>query len=181
MLTKELEYYIECIVEGQKNALKNIYDILGGQVYAYAYTILKDRELAEDVSQEVFMKILNNAKSYQAGKNPKAWIMKIVHNEAIDVIRKRKEVLFSEPDDSSQMLDDSIDIEKSVIADENINTYINQLEETQQMIIKLHLLSELTFREIGSILNMSLGRVAWQYKSAIMKLKTNIKSREVLI
>lgn len=181
MLLNELEYCITSIAEGKIDFLKNIYDILGKEVYLYAYTIIKDKDLAEDVAQDVFVKILRRAKTYLKGKNPKVWIMAITHNEAINVIRKRKNIIFSEYNTQHKDVDNNVNIEKTVVNDEIINTYINKLEDTQQMIVRLHLLSDLTFKEVSNILGISMGKVTWQYNSAIKTLKTNIENREVLL
>ena len=175
MITEQLEFYIKCIVEKETVALKNIYELMGKTVFSYAYTIVRDRQLAEDIAQDVFIKILSSAGSYKMGGNPKAWIMSITHNEAVDAIRKRKNFALSdyaEPVLSETSIDS---FEENLTSEIHIDHYLNQLEPVQQEIIKLHLLTEISFREIGQILNMTLGKVGWQYKRAISHLKLIMK------
>ena len=179
MINNELEFYIRCIVEKETVALKNIYEIMGHAVYSYAYTISRDRQLAEDIAQEVFIKILSSADSYKMGRNPRAWIMSITHNESVDTIRKRKSYSFSNLEDPilSEKIIDSF--EESVTSEISIEHYLSQLEPVQQEIIKLHLLTEISFREIGQILNMTLGKVGWQYKRAISQLQLLMKDEVI--
>lgn len=179
MITEQLEFYIKCILQKETSALKNIYEIMGNAVYSYAYTISRDKQLAEDIAQDVFIKILSNADSYKMGRNPRAWIMSITHNEAVDAIRKRKNFSFSNIDDPilSERIIDSF--EENITSEISMDRYLSMLEPTQQKIVKLHLLTEISFREIGQILNMSLGKVGWQYKRAISRLQLLMKD-EVL-
>ena len=179
MITEQLEYYIQCIVEKETSALKNIYELMGKAVFSYAYTISRDKQLAEDIAQEVFLKILSSANSYKKGRNPKAWIMSITHNEAVDAIRKRKNIALSditEPVFSELSIDS---FEEDLTSEIHIERYLTQLEPVQQEIIKLHLLAEISFREIGQILNMTLGKVGWQYKRAIAQLQLLMKDEVI--
>lgn len=179
MITEQLEFYIQCIVNKETVALKNIYEIMGNAVFSYAYTISRDKQLAEDISQDVFIKILSSAASYKMGKNPRAWIMSITHNAAVDAIRKRKNFSLNDltADVSSEEVIDSF--ENNITSEIQIEYYLSQLEPLQQEIIKLHLLTEISFREIGHILNMTLGKVGWQYKRAISKLELLMKDEVI--
>jgi RNA polymerase sigma-70 factor (ECF subfamily) len=179
VITEQLEFYIQCIVEKDTVALKNIYELMGKAVYSYAYTISRDKQLAEDIAQDVFIKILSCADSYKKGRNPKAWIMSITHNEAVDAIRKRKHFALS--DYAEPILEEeSIDsFEENLTSGLLIEYYLSQLEPIQQEIIKLHLLTEISFREIGQILNMTLGKVGWQYKRAVSKLQLLMKDEVI--
>jgi len=174
-----LELYIQKIVEKETVALKNIYELMGKAVFSYAYTITSDRQLAEDIAQDVFIKILSCADSYKKGGSPKAWIMSITHNEAVDAIRKRKHFALSEFDEPT-VSEESIDtFEDNLTSKLHIEHYLKQLEPVQQEIIKLHLLTEISFRDIGQILNMTLGKVGWQYKRAVSRLKLLMKDEVI--
>lgn len=179
MITEQLEFYIQCIVNRETVALKNIYEIMGNAVFSYAYTISRDKQLAEDIAQDVFIKILSSAASYKMGRNPRAWIMSITHNEAVDTIRKRKHFSFSNLEDP--ILQEKIidNFEENVTSEISIEHYLSLLEPLQQEIIKLHLLTEISFREIAQILNLTLGKVGWQYKRAISQLQLLMKEEVI--
>jgi RNA polymerase sigma-70 factor (ECF subfamily) len=177
--TEELEFYIQKITEKETSALRNIYELMGQAVFSYAYTIVRDRQLAEDIAQDVFIKILSNADSYKMGGNPKAWIMSITHNEAVDTIRKRKNLALSDSAEDVLPEESTDDFEDNITRKMHLEYYLNQLEPIQQEIIKLHLLTEISFRDIGRMLNMSLGKVGWQYKQALTRLQKLMKDEVI--
>lgn len=179
MNTEELEFYIQKIKEKETSALRNIYELMGQAVFSYAYTIVKDRQLAEDIAQEVFIKILSCAGSYKVGGNPKAWIMSITHNEAVDTLRKRKNLALSDFAEDVLPEKSTDDFEENLTIKMHLEYYLKQLEPIQQEIVKLHLLTEISFRDIGRMLNLSLGKVGWQYKRAMAQLQ-NLMRDEVI-
>jgi RNA polymerase sigma factor (sigma-70 family) len=90
MDNKDLEKYIFQIAQGKKDSLRRIYEDFSHVVFMLAFSILGKKETAEDVMQEVFIKIWRYASTYHKGNNPKAWIMSITRNTAVDFKRKRK-------------------------------------------------------------------------------------------
>ena len=179
MITEQLEYYIQCIVGKETSALKNIYELMGKTIFSYAYTISKDRQLAEDIAQDVFIKILSCADSYRKGGNPKAWIMSITHNAAVDAIRKRNH--FTLTDSAEPVLTEKsiCSFEENLTNEIHIEEYLSKLQPVQQQIIKLQLLTGISFRQISKILNMTLGKVGWQYKRAVSKLQLSMKDEVI--
>ncbi|MGG7059156.1 RNA polymerase sigma factor [Clostridium nigeriense] len=168
----ELEF-IQCLNEitnGNKNALKIIYDNYGYLVYTYALSIVQDKHIAEDVCQEVFIKVWSNSGKYNKSFKTKAWIMTITKNTAIDYLRKNKK----------ESITREIDIvwENSGVENlgEKLEIYeaLNMLQSEEKEVIILHLLSDLTFKSISKIMNKPLGTVTWRYRDGIKKLKNII-------
>lgn len=92
-----LEEEIAMIALGNKDALSNIYYNTKHIVYGFSLSILKNIHEAEDILQEVFIKIYENADSYQANGKPLAWILTITKNLSLMKLRKKKhhEILMS--------------------------------------------------------------------------------------
>lgn len=78
------------MIAGEKEGLHSIYQAYVTYIYAIIYDILKNKEDAEDVTAEFFIKLWNIAGKYQFGGKHRAWLGKIAHNMAIDYIRTRK-------------------------------------------------------------------------------------------
>ncbi|WP_276326174.1 RNA polymerase sigma factor [Pseudobacteroides cellulosolvens] len=156
---------------GDKSGLKSIYNDFKHAVYSLAYTILGDKYLAEDVSHNVFLKILSSASSYKTGTSPKAWIMQITRNTAIDELRKKRDITtdFETNNDNALIYKENYD--KKII----VFTAVNTLEFEQRQIVVMHVIAGLTFREIGELLNQPIGTVAWKYRTSINKLKVILK------
>ena len=176
LLLKKLEQSILKIANGEYESLKFIYDELNQAVYTLSYIILKDRYLAEDVSQEVFLKVMANATSYKKGTSPKAWVMQIARNASIDVLRKKKEIVTSFDSESGyeNIVTDTkqkIDFENKIIVFEALK----QLDFEQQQIVVMHVLAGLKFKEISNILERPMGTIAWKYRTAIKNMYDLLK------
>ena len=87
---------INQIAKGNNEALEKLYILYKTNVFRVALVILEDPFLAEDVVQETFVKIKQNAKTFRYGNNEKGWIMTIARNVAIDILNKHKKEIVLE-------------------------------------------------------------------------------------
>ena len=158
---------IKRVAEGDNKALEELFLLYGNKVFRLALTILNDRFLAEDVVQETFLKVQQNAKSYRFRNSEREWIMTIAHNIAIDILRKRKrEIVQEEIISHSEIADVVTDCDNDV----GFLQLIEPLNELDRQIVSLHLISELKHREIAHILNMSVSAVKKRYERAIKRI-----------
>ena len=165
--------FLRCLKEitnGKKEYLKKIYDCYGNVVYSYALSIIKSQTLAEDICQDVFIKIWSNSGKYKKNNNHKGWIITITRNTSIDYLRKyNKEDLVDEI-----YLYDKKDIAEDVNQKLQINEALALLKDEEREVVILHAISDLTFKNIGEILNKPIGTIAWRYREAIKKLRDRI-------
>ncbi len=171
LLLKKLEQSILKLAKGDYDSLKFLYDELNQAVYTLSYIILKDRYLAEDVSQEVFIKIMANASSYKKGTSPKAWILQIARNASIDVLRKKRDIVTRFDSESAYpniitVNRQKTDFETKIIVLEALK----QLDLEQQQIVVMHVLAGLKFKEISNILERPMGTITWKYRTAIKNM-----------
>lgn len=157
---------IKRVAEGDNKALEELFLLYGKKVFRLALAILNDRFLSEDVVQETFLRVQQNAKSYQFRNSEREWIMTIAHNIAIDVLRKRKKEIVQEEISYREIPDAVIDGDKDI----GFLQLIEPLNELDKQIVSLHLISELKHREIAHILNMSVSAVKKRYERAIKKI-----------
>ncbi|MDE6738292.1 MAG: RNA polymerase sigma factor [Lachnospiraceae bacterium] len=157
---------IKRVAEGDNKALEELFLLYGKKVFRLALAILNDRFLSEDVVQETFLRVQQNAKSYQFRNSEREWIMTIAHNIAIDVLRKRKKEIVQEEISYSEIPDAVIDGDNDI----GFLQLIEPLNELDKQIVSLHLISELKHREIAHILNMSVSAVKKRYERAIKRI-----------
>lgn len=158
---------IKRVAEGDNKALEELFLLYGKKIFRLALTILNDRFLSEDVVQETFLKVQQNAKSYQFRNSEREWIMTIAHNIAIDILRKRKkEIVQEEIISHSEIPDVVTDCDNDI----GFLQLIEPLNELDKQIVSLHLISELKHREIAHILNMSVSAVKKRYERAIKRI-----------
>lgn len=147
-----------------KSAFIRIYDELKIPVYTIAYRIVGSREIAEDVTQEVFMKLYSAPPDADV-KNPRAWIFTITRNLSIDHLRKQENL---DIDDISATFENH---ENDIVTKIDVETALQTLSTTEREIVTLHLNAGLSFKEISGIAKLSLPSTYRRYKKALSKLK----------
>lgn len=173
MNLNQAEKNIYKIADGDKSALKYIYDEFHYVVYNLALSILHNPQYAEDVSQEVFLKIWKNAHNFCPEKNLKAWIIEITKNQSIDFLRKKKNEVIIEDFDKINKCNENLD--EQVIDKVFLEQLLFILPEINREIFIMHAIGGFTYKEISKILKMSIGKVFWNYKSSIKILTNHIK------
>lgn len=175
--SKELyndNFYMRCeksvsqIADGDISALTQLYNCLKRPVFMLAYSIVADYPLAEDITQETFLRVNDKASAYHPGTNPKAWIFKIARNLAIDAIRSRsREDLHEvEPERESE------NIEDIVVGGDGFSRAMTNLDSTERDIVVLKIGASLKHSEIAKIIGISTGNVRIRYFRALKKLKS---------
>ena len=170
-----LEKHIEDIGLGNKDALRDLYLITKTSVYGFALSILKNTHEAEDVLQEVYIKIYENANLYQASGKPLAWILVITKNLALMKLRKNKDHA-----DIEELKDLLVD-HKGVNDTENqllLSTVFNYISDEERNILVLHSISGLKHREIAKMLGIPLTTVLSKYNRTIKKIKKRMGEEE---
>lgn len=149
-------------------------------IYNFLCSISKDKEAADELTQETFLKVWKNLKKFQVDKNFKIWIYAIARNVLIDWFRKKKNINFSQLDFSEDVLfeDTLIDdeplppeiFERQEIAEE-LKLALDDISPDYRMIILLHDKEDLTFEEIAEITNKPMNTVKSQYRRGILALR----------
>jgi RNA polymerase sigma-70 factor, ECF subfamily len=137
------------------NAIVSKYELM---VLRFVYNMIKQKEAAEDITQEVFITIYNKLYMYDKKHSFSNWILQISKNKCIDYMRKYKKVYEGNIDEaydisSKEMLPDQIAEYKEV--KRNIEKYINTLEDIDKQILILRYSEELTFTDIAEILGLT--------------------------
>lgn len=150
---------------------KELYENYSNLVYKIAFSILKNKENAEDVMQNVFTKIVEIPKEKLPSNKETTWLYTVTKNEAISYVRKnKKEVCLEE---IYELIDEDTNIEE-IIEKEDYQNLIRGLNKEEQEIISLKILSKLKFRQIATLLNMPIGTVQWKYYTAVKALKISL-------
>lgn len=154
-------------------------------VYRFAYGYVRDKDIAEDITQETFVKVWKHLKKFDTSKPFKTWVLTIVKRTALDHLRKKKLVPFSTFDTESggnSVVDTLADTAPSIIEqlsqEEDKNTVIkmlNSLSDKYRHVLHLRYYAGLNFREIGERLGESLNTVKSRHRRALASLKKTSK------
>jgi RNA polymerase sigma factor (sigma-70 family) len=148
---------IEEILNGSRDSYGFIVERYERLVFSIAFNILHDRGLAEDVSQEAFMKAYLHLNSYNPEYRFSTWISRITMNTCTDVLRKRKDSLPIE--EAETIADDAITPEETVImADEakGLMLHVNNLDEKYKDPLMMYHSQGLKYEEIARRLNLPM-------------------------
>ncbi len=168
--------------------LKLIRDILNGNIdsfnimmnkyekmiFSFVYNMVKDREAAQDITQEVFITVYNKLYLYKSRYKFTNWILQISRNKAIDYMRKYKRVYEANLEDITYIYDDAPGPEEKVQTKEIkllIEDFINKLNDIDKQILMIKYSANVTFGDIGEILTMSEGAVKRRYYKTRDKFK----------
>ncbi len=155
------------ILNQNEESLKVLYINYKNLIYSIAYSFLKNKEDSEDIVQNIFLKLQKLDKEKLPKQNEFTWLYAVTKNESINLLKKNCKIIDYEDID----IPDNLNITNKVIADDEYNFFIKHLDIIERKIINLKLLSGLSFKEISSSLNMSVGAVEWKYYKSINLLK----------
>lgn len=164
----------------EAEALEELYDLYHRLLFGMVLSILKKREEAEDMLQEIFVKIWNKADSFDPDRgNAYSWIVTLARNQAIDRIRSKgyktqekqsvsiHQPLFSLEGDKHDPMQTTIFSDRA----ELVKKALNEIPESQREVIKIAYYRGLTQREIADYLDIPLGTVKTRTRQGMMKLK----------
>ncbi len=185
MNEQQFENAVARMVQGDKTGLREIYEAYLGYIYRIVYEILQNKENAEDVTSEFFIRLWDKAEQFKPGGGHKGYLATMARNMAIDYLRKyRKEELTSfmqdaastpeeEEADAGRFIKEAAtdEVEQSVIQDMTIEEVLKMLKPAERQIVSMKVLGELTFKEIAQIMKIPIGTVTWKYQNAIKKIR----------
>ena len=161
------------IAAGEKEAFCTLYEICSTSVFAYALSILRNRDDAEDAMQDTFIKIKSAAHLYKPQGKPMAWIITITKNVCLMMIRKNAHIVqMPEEDTQSDLGLDQIENAEDRMILEKAFTVLP--EDTCQIIL-LHAVIGMKHREIAELLNLPISTVLSKYNRGIKRLQTELK------
>lgn len=165
---KELnELFIE-LKHNNKIAFEKLYAKYNKLVYGVAFSILKNKEDSEDIVQIVFSKLYKIDKNKLPSNKEASWLYTLTKNETISFLRKKNNDINLE---SIYEIEDKDNEINNIIDQVEFNRLISGLNDKEKQIISLKILANLSFDEIGKLLNEPTGTIKWRYYKSIHTLK----------
>jgi RNA polymerase sigma-70 factor, ECF subfamily len=138
--------------EGDADALRFLYLRYADNVYGYVCSIVRDEFEAEDVTQQIFAKLLTSLERYEPRVVPfSAWVLRVAHNAAIDHVRARRPVPLEEVHPPDAMADDARGRERFA----DLRLALDALPPEQRDVLVLRFLVGLTPREVAERMGRS--------------------------
>ncbi len=171
---------IDRLKKKDQSALDYLYDHYSGAIYGVIFRILKKEEIAEEVLQDVFLKIWDKIESYDTIKGKLfTWMINIARNQAIDKTRSKESSKGKKTDDIDYLVN-KIDIQENSqlqVDAIGLKEVLLKLSEDQQFIVNQLYLKGYTQSEVAEEFNIPLGTVKTRLRLAMIELRSilNIK------
>lgn len=157
-----------------EKAFAYLYDNYSGALYGIVNAIATDKEIANDVLQNVFVNIWRKIESYDASKGRLfTWMLNIARNAAIDEVRSKG----FRDSQKNQSLGETVDIAGTAgpaIDDVGLRKVLTKLKGELRVLIDMSYFQGFTHEEIARALNIPLGTVKTRIRSALIQLRTMI-------
>ncbi len=169
MDVQKIEIYINQLATGSDiSALENLYNETRSYIFRFAFSILKNKEEAEDVMQDTYININRYASKYNPKTKPIAWMLTITKNLCLNKFKK---------DEKNNNIDIT-EYENILVAEQEditnkllLECILQSLTDEERQIFVLHSVKELKFREIGEIISMKESTVISKYHRAMKKVR----------
>ncbi|QUH28683.1 RNA polymerase sigma factor [Vallitalea guaymasensis] len=166
MLQKKL---MKLAQEQDANALTQIIEEHYDMIYRYCYKKVGDSFVAQDITQDTFLRFVSNIDTYSNCGKLKAYLYTIARNLCNDWYRQKKPVLL---DEKTEILDFStMNSLNKVIDNISLKQMISKLPSAQQEVIILRYGEDLKLREIADITGTTIFAIQYRLKAALSKLK----------
>lgn len=164
-----MDNFLTKIKNRDEEALQKLYNDYVKLVYHIAYAYSRNKQDAEDITIEVFNKVIKNISKYEDNGKLKEWISMIARNESCNHVTRNK--------NTNEVLDDT-SVGYAKANDNNHNEMIDLferfLDEETKNIMILRFIYNYSFKEIAKLLNKTLGQIQGLYYDGIEKLKQEV-------
>ena len=158
--------------------MEEIYDEYSETIYRYLLSLTKNKDIAEELTQETFYKAVKNINKFRNESSIKTWLYKIAKNVWIDYYKKSSKLKEVTIDDYSEIILYNTNIEEEILnKNDKVNIYkkIHKLDEIAKEVIYLKIGTNFTFKEIGNIFGKTEGWAKIIFYRAKIKLKEELK------
>jgi len=175
---------------GHESALEQIIRRHKNRVFAYILMVVKDKELAEDLFQDTFIKVINTFRSGQYKEEGKfiQWVMRIAHNLIIDYFRKAKRIPIIENNDDYDIFDKVRipveSVEEHLIMEQihrDVKKLIDYLPREQKEVLVMRHYGDMSFKDIAEVTNVSINTALGRMRYALINLRKLVKEKDVIL
>lgn len=177
-------------VGGNESALKYLISRHQKKVFSYIMLSVKNRELAEDIFQDTFIKVINTLKSGNYKEEGKfvQWVMRIANNLKIDYYRKAQRMPAYESSNEFDIFDviygTDPSAEQKIITEQvhrDVRNLIQYLPEEQRAVLEMRIYEDVSFKDIAAMTDVSINTALGRMRYALINLRKIIKEKNVVL
>ena len=181
---------IHLYMDGDAEALSSLVFRYKDKIYTSIYLLVKDKYLAEDIFQDVFIRIIDTMRSGRYTEEGKflPWAMRIAHNLCVDYFRKVKRTPTIKNGDDKDIFevlsfaDDSAETKMMKRqSHDRVRAMLDQLPEDQREVIILRHYADMSFKEIASMTNCSINTALGRMRYGLINLRKMMMQKQIAL
>lgn len=177
-------------ISGNGNSFSILLDRYQKRVYGFIYSKVHDPDLADDIFQDTFIKVVKNLRlgKYNDEGRFLSWVIRIAHNLIMDHYRKIKRLPKHESkienfDVLDRLAEQNSSIEESMIETQihaDLSLLIEELPDSQKEVLRMRLFQDMSFKEIGDQTGVSINTALGRMRYAVINLRKMIEERNLI-
>ena len=179
---------VKLYLNGSEVAFETLIRKHKDKVFAFILSKIKNYNLAHDVFQDTFIKVINSLKRGKYNEEGKfvPWVMRIAHNLVIDHFRRQKKTRSIAPTDDFNIFDvisnEDKNAEEDMITDQitsDVRKLIEELPEDQKEVLKMRYYRDMSFKEIAEITDVSINTALGRMRYAVINLRKLVEKYNI--
>jgi len=175
-------------IQGNEFALQELIQKHRTKIFSYIYSKIQNQDIAEDVFQDTFVKVIKTLKAGRYNEEGKflPWVMRISHNLVIDYFRKNKRMpmmrVTEEYNIFDTIKDSGMNSEKRMIKDQtegDLRLLIEELPEEQKKVLMMRYYSDMSFKDIAEQCDISINTALGRMRYALINLRKMIEKNNI--
>ena len=160
------------------------------RIFSFILSKVLDREVAEDIFQDTFIKVINTLKRGAYNEEGKflPWVMRIAHNLIIDHFRRNKRLpKFNNTDDFDifdVLSDEMLSVENQIIKEQilaDVQKLVEELPEDQKEVLLMRMYKDMSFKEIAENTDVSINTALGRMRYALINLRKLIEKHNIIL
>ncbi|MEZ4756008.1 MAG: sigma-70 family RNA polymerase sigma factor [Flavobacteriales bacterium] len=179
---------VQLYLEGSEKAFEILLHRHKRKVWSHIYLLVRDREIADDLFQDVFIKVVQTLKSGKYNEEGKflPWVMRIAHNIVIDHFRRIKKMPLARSSDDHDVFathaQPGKNIEQQLVnvqIDDDVRKLIDHLPEEQREVVIMRTYLNMSFKEIADLTEVSINTALGRMRYALINMRKMIKQHDL--
>ncbi|HKK38720.1 MAG TPA: sigma-70 family RNA polymerase sigma factor [Cryomorphaceae bacterium] len=179
---------VRLYLEGNESAFEALLSRHKDRIYTQVYMLVRDEELANDIFQETFVKVVRTLKLGRYNEEGKflPWVMRIAHNLSIDHFRRSKKMPFVRENEDYDPFASIPREEKNVedqwiddVINEDVRKLVDELPEEQREVVMMRHYGGMSFKEIAERSNVSINTSLGRMRYALINMRKMIEKHDI--
>lgn len=181
---------IACYLDGNERAFEELLNRHQQKIYTSIYLFVKETSLAEDIFQEVFIKIIDTLRKGKYNHEGKflQWAMRIAYNMCVDHFRRNKRRPQMSPTETFDIFDvlksHDLNAEQDIIRSQThdkVRQLVDMLPTEQREVVILRHYADMSFKEIAKLTRVSINTALGRMRYALINIRKMVEEREIVL